>query len=494
MSLNGNKVEARDAPLLLQELRRESSALQANHLMKKEYKIPDLAEALMNLEKQNQRLQSVEEIGGKISELEEEMENMLERPGMDNPVVIQHQELLRTLGRMKFEGKFQETKLRDCYRDELRKRQEDLNKDKAIASKFIKFVLDKVDSKTKSMINAIVDNFEEDPGGMVQAAMKIVVEEIRGDQDYIRETIIDEIKSMKIGKNNLEIVENIGKIRNGITKYELSLAMQGQGGSFDAKIAMRAVERVCLDNQVATTTIRDCKKEEGMTFQIMDKRITDELERVNNLKQSGIKVGEKEIKAMQDEYEGSAVAMQASSSAPFRSGGGNTCMQWSNGGYCSFGSRCRFSHGGGGEQSRPQQQKWNRQEHRGRERERDRSRERDGRNRSDNRNSASPNSSRGFERNRRGDDYVNENRANNANQDKARFGGGRGSERGGDRGAGGYQKNSRSPSPNGGSPRSRGSSDGSTPLKGKARPATPLKQRGEGGGGGGRDKQAYDKR
>ena len=122
MSLNGNKVDASEAPLLLQELRRESSALQANHLMKKEYKIPDLAEALRNLEKQNQRLQSVEELSGKILELEEELENMSERPGMDNPVVIQHQELQRTLIRMKFEGKFHETKLRDCYRDEHRKR------------------------------------------------------------------------------------------------------------------------------------------------------------------------------------------------------------------------------------------------------------------------------------------------------------------------------------------------------------------------------------
>ena len=343
-----SSVGAKDAAAILQKIGRQSESLKASHLLNIGYVVPDVNEAKLRLAEQSRRISLNHELNSRKLELELDLAGRFQtvQPPQTDIAVVELVLINIRINALSYEGRIHELKLETEFRNEVRKRDEELITHKAQASSLVTFIMDNVDQKTKSKIDAILDMHKDNPGDKAKAVMIIVKEDIMGDQDYEREKIVSMVKNIQPANREEELGEKIDAIREGIMRYNRSMSAEGKAGLFDQALALKMLEKISLAIPTAMTIIRECKKTDpNMAFDIVEKAIVKELERVSNLRDShGSKEDAAEV--YRKDNDASTFAMGANSGGGrFVNGSSssNVCYQYQNGN-CLRGETCRFSH------------------------------------------------------------------------------------------------------------------------------------------------------
>ena len=243
---------------------------------------------------------------------------------------------------LKFEGRNKEFQILNNLDKTVKDRLAELQQDQAKAAKVIN-LLEKigVTKDIRDRIGQNMDQHAENPGDQMKMILKTIVDNSVGDQETVRRNAVDRVRKLPVAKDVKTIESTVLVIREQIIIFNRSKRLSGDNGIFPEEVALEALERICLDNTIASATIRDCKKEPTTynTFDKMERKVMNELERIANMT-GGLDSTAKStdpISELSIETSSSVVAMGAMA-------GSSICISFNNNGRCSRGDSCRFDH------------------------------------------------------------------------------------------------------------------------------------------------------
>jgi hypothetical protein len=333
---------ATEAGQLIQKLKTEITAQNASHLLRDDYQMPDIAAAKLRQKSQEERMAKYEQIDTRLLSVNGQLNATRPPPPPEHELWGERTTLENQQNALKFEGRSKEIQILNNLEKTVKDRLAELQQDQAKAAKIIT-LLEKVGvaKDIRDRIGQNMDQHAENPGNQMKMILKTIVDNSVGDQETVRRNAVEKVRKIPVAKDVKTIDSSVLVIREQIITFNRSKRLSEDNGTFPEEVALEALERICLDNTIASATIRDCKKEPTTynTFDKMERKVKNELERIANMT-GGLDSTAKStdpISELSFEMSSSVVAMGAIA-------GSSICISFNNTGRCSRGDSCRFDH------------------------------------------------------------------------------------------------------------------------------------------------------
>jgi len=361
---------ATEAGGLIQKFKTEVTAQNASHLLGDDYQMPDFAAAKLRQDKQEDRMAKYEQIDTRLLAVNGQLNATRPPPPPEHELWAERTRLENQQNTLKFEGRNKEYQILNNLEKTVKDRVAELQQDQAKVAKVINS-LEKlgVSKDIRDRIGQNMDQHAKNPGDQMKMILKTIVDNSVGDQETVRRNAVERVRKLPVAKDDKAIESTVLVIREQIIIYNRSKRLSGDNGTFPEEVALEALERTCLNNPIASATIRDCRKESTVynTFDKMERKVMNELERIANMTgglDSTVKSTDP-ISELSIETSSSVVAMGAVT-------GRNICISYNNNGWCNRGDTCHFDHRRTGVQlSFPPHSNASRERERSRERDRE---------------------------------------------------------------------------------------------------------------------------
>ena len=323
----------------------------ANNLMDKDYKVPKIEQAKKDLQEQEIRIDNFKQLEEKLKTLSRAIRNEDPAPPLEDPRWEQIKWTKDMIDEMQWEGKEKEAGLQDRYERTVQARMTLLESDLAKVAKI------QVNLKTKigvsqdicDQIERDLEKFENDPGKRMKVIIDAIVAGYKGDQNSVKQKIIEEMDRMPPARDMKGIEEGIAKIKKGMSDWQRSANLEDNNvEQFPNKTACEALERLCLHTPGATDVVRACRMDAvKQDFTTQAKTVLEEMERLDNL--TRLSSGDKKTDPATEykELRESTVAAMGANMQSRQSNRTETrkpCIQFNNFGRCDWGDGCRYAH------------------------------------------------------------------------------------------------------------------------------------------------------
>ena len=352
------------------------------------YEESDVKQAKQDLKNQIDRIQLYQQLNGQLNNLMELIGTEPTPPPPDDPRMVEVQSIHRNINQMRWETRIKESNEQKKLENTLEKRQEKHDTELAKVAQVQK-ELEKL-GVPKELCNEVDRQLEQtinNPGVQMKAILRIVTDGMKGDQEAVREELINNIKRLKQATSSKEIEAKIESMKILIDKWNKSAALEtGPKMDFPQKEARNAIERICMGNPEAMQPIYKAKGDSTITYENLVVEILTEMERTANLMEQGSDAKKDSAAEYKKGVDEAVVAMaavtkqsQGQATSQQRGTGQQVCIAYNNNGFCNR-QNCNFEHRQTG-----QMMEWptaRRNQAQGEDRGRDRSRDRGHRDRS----------------------------------------------------------------------------------------------------------------